>query len=407
MEDLQTLAAAETLYEQSKTTDFFYKIYFIVYIFGLPNYWIEDLKLPTRFVRVYDRFTMFNNALIFTLICTELLAPFTQHNLSQKQQSNFLIYCISHPMLYGFRVIMATHQKKVKTLLYSLTVVLKRVHNDPEVEKQMIHSAVMYLFALCFSCALSMFMYTFDASWEMVRHNATFTTLVTAYPDVEDRSELASTVRILTYIVWWIFFSRIIGVYILVIPLATCLSYQFKNLQSYFLSLADIFEREDLSQSLKEEQYEERFKIGIRMHLETLRCTKLTQTVCNGVYSGQIIFNILILVALMSQMANSERTLVNICSTVFTATAVLVSTGFYMWNAGDVTVEASHLATAMFFSGWHQCGTASRRVRKLLVITIAHAQRPVVLKGLGYISLSYESYIKIVKSSYSVFSVIF
>ncbi|CAD0197159.1 unnamed protein product [Chrysodeixis includens] len=369
------MAVSETLFEKSETTDFFYKIYFMVYIFGLPNCWIEDLKLTKSFVRAYDRFTLFNNALVCTLIFTELLAVFTQHNLSQKQQSNFLIYCLSHPMLYGFRVIMATHEEKVKTLLYNLTVVLKRVHNDPEVEKQMIRSAVMYLFALCFSCALSMFMYTFDAGWEMMKYNATFTTLVTAYPDVEDRSELATSMRVLANIVWWIFFTRIIGVYILVIPLATCLGYQFKNLQSYFLSLADIFERDNLSQKRKEEEYEERFKIGIKMHLETLRCTRLTQTVCNGVYSGQIIFNILILVALMSQMANSERTLVNICSTVFTATAVLISTGFYMWNAGDVTVEASHLATAMFFSGWHHCrGMSSRRIRNLVVVAIAHAQ---------------------------------
>ncbi|XP_026738210.1 uncharacterized protein LOC113501300 [Trichoplusia ni] len=402
------MAATESLYEQSKTTDFFYKIYLTVYICGFPNCWIEDLKITKRFARVYDRFTLFNNALICTLIGTELLAVFTQHNLSEKQQSNYMIYFMSHPLMYGFRVIMGTHQKKVKTLLYSLTVVLKRVHNDPEVEKQMIHSAVMYLFALCFSCAMCMTMYTVDAGWEMISHNATFTTLVTVYPDVEDRSELASFVRILTNIVWWIFYTRIIGVYILVIPLATCLSYQFKNLQSYFISLADIFERDDLSQTLMEEQYEEGFKTGIKMHLETLRCTKLTQTICNEVYSGQILFNMFMLVALMAQMTNSDRTLVNMCSAGVTGSAVLISTGFYMWNAGDVTVEASNLPSAMYFSGWHNCqGASSRRVRTSLVVAIANAQEPVVLKGLGYISLSYDSYITIVKSSYSVFSVMF
>lgn len=165
------MAAKETLYEQSKTTNFFYKIYFMVYICGLPNCWIEDLKLTKSFVRSYDRFTLINNALVYTLIGTELLAVFTQHNLSQKQLSNCVIYCISHPMMFSFRMIMAGHQKKVKTLLYSLTVELKRIHNDPEVEKQMIHSAVMYLFALSLSCTLCMFMYVFDAGWEMIRYS--------------------------------------------------------------------------------------------------------------------------------------------------------------------------------------------------------------------------------------------
>ncbi|KAF9414778.1 hypothetical protein HW555_007410 [Spodoptera exigua] len=397
-----------TSYTRSKTTNFFYKINFIIYTFGLPNFWIEDLKLTKKFVKFYDKFSMFNNTLIFLLIIFELCSYFTQTGLTEKQQSNRLIYAISHPMLFMFRVMMTSIKERVRLVMYSLTVGLKRVHNDPEVEKQMIACTVMYLSALLLSCLMSMIMYAAEGFWEVVRNGNTFTTIITAYPAVEDDSDMANLVRAICFIIWWMFLTRIFAVYILVISLTTCLSYQYKNLQSYFLSLNDIFERNDLSQIEKENQYEAGFKVGIKLHADTLRCTQLTQSVCRGVFSGQIIFNILLLVVLMAQMANSERTLVNLCSAGFTATAVLISTGFYMWNAGDVTVEASHLGTAIYFSGWYHCqGLSSVRIRKLVVLTMSQAQAPVVLKGLGYIDLSYQSYIKIVKSSYSVFSVIF
>nr|AOE48028.1 putative odorant receptor OR23 [Athetis lepigone] len=395
-------------YQHSKTTVFFYRLSFVVYILGLPNFWLEDLKLSKTFVKFFDKFTKFNNLLIYLLILFEFGSFLTQENLSVKQKSNLLLYAISHPMLCMFRVMMARLKEKVRKVMYSLTVELKRVHNDPEVERQMLASTYMYMFAVLFSCLLSMIMYAAEAIWEVVRDDVTFTTLVTAYPDVHDKSTLADVVRALCFITWWIFLTRIIGVYILVIPLTTCLSHQYKNLQSYFLSLGDIFDRNDLSQTEKEDKYEAGFKVGIQLHSDTLRCTKQTQEVCRGVFSGQILFNMILLVLLMAQMANSERTLVNLCAAVFTASAVLITTGFYMWNAGDVTVEASHLATAIYLSGWyHNQGQASARIRKLVVITLSQAQRPVVLKGFGYIDLSYQSYLRIVKASYSVFSVIY
>nr|ALM26217.1 odorant receptor 28 [Athetis dissimilis] len=395
-------------YQHSKTTVFFYRLSFAVYILGLPNFWIEDLKLSKTFVKFYDKFTNINNLLIYFLILFEVASFFTQENLTDKQKSNLLLYGISHPMVCMFGVMMARLQEKVRRVMYTLTVELKRVHNDPEVERQMLASTYMYMFAVTFSCVMSMIMYIAEAVWEVVRYDVTFTTIVTAYPDVHDKSNLADVVRALCYIVWWIFLARIVGVYILVIPFTTCLSHQYKNLQSYFISLADIFERNDLSQTEKEDRYEAGFKVGIQLHSDTLRCTEQIQEVCLGVFSGQILFNMILLVVLMAQMANSERTLVNLCSAVFTSSAVLFTTGFYMWNAGDVTIEASHLATAMYLSGWyHNQGAASARIRKLVVISMSQAQRPVVLKGFGYIDLSYQMYLRIVKGSYSVFSVIY
>uniref|UniRef100_A0A2A4J6Z3 Odorant receptor n=1 Tax=Heliothis virescens TaxID=7102 RepID=A0A2A4J6Z3_HELVI len=397
-----------TTYTRSQTTEFFYKINFLIYLFGLPNFWIEELKLSKTFVKIYDKFLVFSDGFIYLLILLEFGSFFTQTNLTEKQMSNLVVFAMSHPVLCSFGVIMSRLKKKIRLVMYSLAVSLKREYNDPVVEKQMISHSVTYVSALSFSYVMTMIMYAADAFWDMIHNGSTFTTIVTAYPDVDDRSELANIARAFFFIIWWIFLTRFFAVYLLVIPLTTGLSYQFKNLQSYFSSLADIFDSNELSQTDKEEKYETGFKVGVKLHADTLRCVQDTQAVCRGVFSGQIIFNILLLILLMAQMVNSERTLVNIFGTVTTAGAVLISTGFYMWNAGDVTVEASRLPTAIYFSGWYHCrGQSSVRLRKLIVIAMSRAQQPVVLKGLGYIDLSYQSYITIVKSSYSVFSVLY
>ncbi|CAB3222795.1 unnamed protein product [Arctia plantaginis] len=116
-----------------------------------------------------------------------------------------------------------------------------------------------------------MFMINVEAYMETVRNNVPLTTLVTAYPDVYDNSKLANTVRIITNIIWWIYVSRILGTYILVTPLASGLSHQYRNLCTYFYSLSEINEKQDLNQEEREDLYEKHFKLGIKMHLDTLR----------------------------------------------------------------------------------------------------------------------------------------
>nr|ALM26249.1 odorant receptor 66 [Athetis dissimilis] len=225
---------------------------------------------------------------------------------------------------------------------------------------------------------------------------------------MEDKSVLSNIGRAIFYIFWWVYLSRIFAVYTLVISLTIAIGHQFKNLNSYYRSLDKIFEDDNLTQREKELQYEKAFKVGIKIHAETLKCTSAIQAICRDVFSGQIILNLTILILLMYQMVNSARNLTNALTLVTSALTILCSTGFFMWNAGDITVEAEVLPTAMYCSGWENCRRgASVRVRKLLVIAMMQAQEPVVLTGLGVIALSYQSYVSIVKSSYSVFSVLY
>ncbi|KAJ0179049.1 hypothetical protein K1T71_005824 [Dendrolimus kikuchii] len=390
----------------TKTKNFFYKINLIIYFMGMPNFWIEAL-LPKKFEKYYNIYNIINNGLIFIFIGAELAGFYTQTNLTEKQKSEQLLYGLSHPILFTFYLVMTSHKHKAKDVMYDLVVELKKIYNDLEVEQQMISKLKSTLTALVSFCVMSVVFYTFDAILLVIRTGTCFNVLILVWPDLDDRSNMAYLVRFVFYIFWWIFCSRVFAMYILVISVLTCLSHQYKNLLSYFYGISEIFE-EGISQEEKEKKYEEAFRVGIKLHVDTLRCTGDCRAICRGVFSGQIIFNITLLVVLLSQLVSTERTIMNLIAAGITATAILVSTGFFMWNAGDVTIEASNLATAMYFSGWYNCmGSSSVRIRKMVMLSMMIAQKPVLMKGLGVIVLSYESYVTIVKSSYSAFSVIY
>nr|ARO70220.1 Odorant Receptor 8 [Dendrolimus punctatus] len=373
---------------------------------GMPNFWIEDL-LPKKYEKLYNIYNIVNNGLIFIFIGAELAGFYTQTNLTEKQKSEQLLYGLSHPILFTFYLVMTSHKHKGKDVMYDLVVELKKVYNDLDVEQQMISKLKSTLTALISFCAMSVVFYTCDAILLVIRTGTTFNVLILVWPDLDDRSNMAYLVRFVFYIFWWIFCSRVFAMYILIISVLACLSHQYKNLVGYFYGISEIFE-EKINQEEKEKKYEEAFRVGIKLHVDTLRCTEDCRTICGGVFSGQIIFNITLLVVLLSQLVSTERTIMNLFAAGITATAILVSTAFFMWNAGDVTIEASNLATAMYFSGWYNCmGRSSVRIRKMVILSMMIAQKPVLMKGLGVIVLSYESYVSIVKSSYSAFSVIY
>ncbi|XP_045534801.1 uncharacterized protein LOC106716196 [Papilio machaon] len=236
----------------------------------------------------------------------------------------------------------------------------------------MIKKSKLYSAAYLFSFSSALISYGIDGLIQVLRKDGTFTTVITAWPDVEDRSSFANIARVTNYVLWWIFMMRLSAIYVLVICLTTCLSHQYKNLQSYFYHLVDIFDEHDLSQQEKEKKYEDSVKIGIKLHSDTLWCTRQIENAYAVVFSGQILVNISVLCLLMLQMV------------------------------------ASLLSTAMYSSGWENCQKdCSIRIRRLLVIAMAQSQRPVTLRSFGIIELSYQSYVSIVKSSYSVFSILY
>lgn len=99
-----------------------------------------------------------------------------------------------------------------------------------------------------------------------------FTTVITAWPDVEDNSVPASVFRVIIYVGWLLFMSRVAASRILLIMTTVLLSHQYKNLRSYFYSLDSIFQGDtvDISHKEKELKYVQALKVGFKLHSDTL-----------------------------------------------------------------------------------------------------------------------------------------
>ncbi|KAL0832468.1 hypothetical protein ABMA28_000694 [Loxostege sticticalis] len=353
----------------NKSAGFFLKVCQLCYLFGFPNCWMESLKFSKTFTKIYDPFSKLTNVMIYLFILTEWGSMFTQNNLTEKQRSDRIMFCLSHPVLCSYRVILAYHREKLQELMYNLCLVLKEKVNDEEIEKGMVRKALAYTSALVGLCSTSLFLYGADGFNQMMRSEATFTTVITAWPLVEDTSISASAARFFLYFMWWVFMSRVFGAFAMLISLIVALEHQYKNLGKYFRNLSGIFEQ-DLSQAQKEKEYDQSVKYGIKLHAKTLRCTRLAQDSFSSIFRAQILLNTYVLVLLMFQMV------------------------------------AAILPTDMYCSGWHNCRSATG-TRKLLALAMLQGQKPVMIKGLGFITISYPAYLSIVKSAYSVFSVLY
>lgn len=97
-----------------------------------------------------------------------------------------------------------------------------------------------------------------------------FTTVITAWPDVEDNSVLASVFRVIIYVAWLLFMSRVAASRILLIMTTVLLSHQYKNVRSYFYSLNNIFKADNISHKEKELKYVQALKVGFKLHSDTL-----------------------------------------------------------------------------------------------------------------------------------------
>ncbi|CAF4816312.1 unnamed protein product [Pieris macdunnoughi] len=390
-------------YTKNKTSEFIAQLSRLQFMCGLTYVWVDNNK--SRFFVYFNKVA---TILLYSFILSEIASLFTQTHLSEKQASDQILFVISHPVLMSYSLSCVYYGEDIKKLLFKLSVDLKGRYNDLEIENEMIRKAKLYSVLYVMTLSAALFFYAFDAVSQVIRTDGTFTTIIMAWPDVKEKGFLPDVVRVGAYLIWWIFMIRASAVYVFVITLTIVLSHQYKNLQSYFYNLEEVFITNNENRDEKEKEYESGLKIGIALHAETMWCVKECQRICSWVFSGQITINITVFCMLMLQMVNSERTLVNALATLSTSLSLLVSTGFFMCNAGDVTVEASILPTAIFFSGWHHCrGKSSIRVRKLITFAIAQSQKPITMRSFNVIELSYRSYVSIVKSSYSVFSILY
>ncbi|XP_026738354.1 uncharacterized protein LOC113501425 [Trichoplusia ni] len=312
------------------------------------------------------------------------------------------------PHYYQQNETLEYYKVEIKQILYHLAVVLREPYNNRELEatavrKVRVYSTLFFIISLMFVSAGGI-----SAIHKVVTAGEIFCPVIPAWPSLSDTSLLSLVIRIIFYIFWLMYDVRVMAMFTLLLSMLVMIFYQFKNLQCYFYSLDKIFLEENLSQREKELKYENAFKLGIYMHAETLWVKKQNQHVCEWIFASEVTMSFIGLMVQLITIVSGKRDVSTVGTTFSMIMLTLISLAFFMWNGGDITIEALKVSDAMYFSGWENCsGQSSARVRKLVACAIRQAQEPVVYKTLGVVEFSYDAYVKISKLPYTVVSMFY
>ncbi|KAJ8733562.1 hypothetical protein PYW08_001860 [Mythimna loreyi] len=374
-----------------------------------PDFWVKKVDFSDSFVKLYRPAMLAIHAVMVVFCTSSFLSLWTQHDLSQSQESDRLAYATSTPVFtifYHFAILYYTDD--VRKVLYKLVVVLKEDHDDKIAEQEMIKKSKLHNKIFFSSCVCNMVFVGCYNCFQAVTSDATFITCISAWPDMRDRSTLAGATRVLVYFLWFLHVVRNMGVFLIIHTVLLCLSQQYKNLQGYFENLNNIFNERQLSQEEMELKFEQKFKKGIEQHALTLWCVDESQRTFQITFSSHVLLWCGLLISILPEVLNNDTNdLMMLVSNAPRVAAALVGLGYFMWPAGDITVEASNLPQAMYGSGWQNCQKRSPRIRKLAVLAMMQAQRSIELKAFAHLTFSYETYVAIVKMSYSLFSVLY
>ncbi|XP_075971953.1 uncharacterized protein LOC142973814 [Anticarsia gemmatalis] len=403
-------------YKVTEATKFFDKLNILWYLASLPDFWINAVNLPKKFQRFYDPYMKGLHYVMIGFVVFSLGGFFTQHNLTPPQQHRMVIGLASCTTLV-YRLVLCHYRSEVKDIIYYLTVPLKE-YNNLEVEQKMLFKVKRYTYVFFCTSLSSVILRGFKAALQVYRggkhykqsakeQGKLFVTFVTIWPDVADASVPAEFTRYIIYFMWYIILLQSLGAVLMVMTIMILISQQYENLARYFYDLDDIFKDDGKKQVEKEMEYESGLVKGLQWHVITLWCVDRCQHVCKIIYNIHLTLGPVILVFILPEMLNPDLNTKEKLGQLPVMISILIFLGFFMWTAGDITVEASKLPEALFGSGWQNChGRTGVRVRKMIIFAMQQAQQPVLLSVFGTFEMSYESYVSIVKSSYSLFSVL-
>nr|QMS80318.1 odorant receptor [Histia rhodope] len=385
----------------------YHSIIMFVYICGLPHFWYKDVDWSPRKKNLLKFASKFINHIGNLFFITELLAYFTQKELDEQQFSFWFGCAFTHTMCISAIFSLVYHKKNIESLITRMIVTIPNIHHDEEVSEKMIKKCFLYVLTSISTLNLTVLFHGVKASKEYM-NGGIFLPVITFWPKTSDLSTAATIGRFVAYIMWWIWVARVSGILTTAIILTICSSHLFNHLQTYFKKMSTIFE-ENLTIDQKQQKYEASMKVAFKMHHDILNHIEVLIDVCNVTYGGQILMNVSILTIMMFQLASLEHfSIVEILPHIMIMITVLTVTACYMWSLGDVTIESAELSNAIYMSGWENCqNDYSIKMRRLVMIAMTQTQKPLETKTLGLIPVSHESYVSIVKASYSIFSLIF
>nr|UVB79105.1 odorant receptor 3 [Heortia vitessoides] len=150
---------------------------------------------------------------------------------------------------------------------------------------------------------------------------------------------------------------------------------------------------------------EDTLKNCFRQHQVLISCVEKFATTYSYGFMTQLLSSmaaICVIMVQVSQDASSFKSIRLVTSLAFFI-AMIIQLALQCFTANELTLQASRVADAVMHSKWERMSPSHRR---LLMMTMMRAQRPLRLSAAGFANMNNDCFLAIMKAAYSYYAVL-
>ncbi|XP_034833170.1 odorant receptor 4-like [Maniola hyperantus] len=379
-----------------------------VYYAGAGNFWFENIYPETGCYKIYS---VISFSIYFVMILLENLA-FLFGDFPEVEKKSAMMFAAIHDIILIKMFLLLYHKSSVRQLNSEMATVMEAIEEDKLMKKQQMKVQWGITFYVI-TVYLSLSAYGVESLRKSIVEGTPFYTVVTYFPHYQDDSIIASILRVFFYMTWLYMMLPMISADCMPIIHLITIAYKFITLCQHFERI-----RQDFDKNVFVMRNEEATKLlkagylkGIRMHQKLMFLADEIHRVFGITMSLQVCESSAVAVLLLLRLALSPHlNLTNAFMTYTFVGSLFFLLALNLWNAGEITYQASLLANSMFYCGWHLCKMDQRAhndIRRLVLIGCTQAQKPLILKAFGIQDLSYNTFVSVARMTYSIFAVFY
>ncbi|KAL4704471.1 hypothetical protein ACJJTC_019570 [Scirpophaga incertulas] len=383
-----------------------------MFLMGYGNFWYEndnnsignDKNILYRIVS-FLTFTTFG-----VMVSLEMMAALCG-DFSGGEKADSVILSVSHTIIVIKFYLMILHKEKFK-LLNEKMVKICEPYEDNEIQQKRLKVIKINVYGSAVAVYSAVFLFLMEGVQRVFR-GSHYSTVITYYPSFDDNSLFANIIRIFFTLVLIHFVICMSGLDALTVTHLIMYKYKFITLRKYFNSLKnEVIEiKESGNPKLAAIKLSKGLVEGIVMHKEMLRLIRDLEDAFGVMIALQLFLCSGTIVAIMLQIALSDSiSLVGVAKMILSISTLAMLLALNICNAGDLLYEASLLSDAIFYCGWYEIPTLPPphiNHSKLVLVALIQAQQPVIMKSFKMIEITYATYLKVGRITYSIFAVFY
>ncbi|XP_023951767.2 uncharacterized protein LOC112055793 [Bicyclus anynana] len=379
-----------------------------VYYAGAGNFWYENIYPETGCYKIYNAVSF---TIYFVMILLENLA-FLFGDFPDVEKNSSIMFSAIHDIILVKMFLLLYHKNSIKKLNYEMATVMETIEEE-KVMKQQQRKVKWGITFYVVTVYLSLIAYGVESFRKTIVEGTPFYTVVTYIPNYQDESVIASILRVFFYMTWLYMMLPMISADCMPIIHLITIAFKFITLCQHYEKMRREFDKNVLNMrnNAATKLLKTGFIDGIRMHQKLMYLADEIHRVFGIIMSLQVCESSAVAVLLLLRLALSPyQNITNAFMTYTFVGSLFFLLALNLWNAGEITYQASLLTNSMFYCGWHLCHMDRRTesdIRRLVLIGCTQSQKPLILKAFGIQDLSYSTFVSVARMTYSIFAVFY